>query len=371
VSVEFARYREWQMTRRLLTSVALAVLTVVAFTASPARAFKGYDVTTYSSWHIGSTDISLLDAPLRVTADPGTVASYFYASQFVLTNGDVGYIGLQTDGGGTGGKIAIVSFWNALSATPGPSAAWCSAFGNEGVGQTCRMRLNWVAGHTYRMRVSHLGSNRWGAWAYDQTTGANYKLGEIVARAGRVGPDVTNFVEYYGTDFPDCTSLPYSTVRFYRPSANLDIFGTNTGRWIGPGACSNLRTTTAGSDYVEHRIGSTSVTCGFLFTGRSLARGQSITSCGGRYRLAHQTDGNVVLYDQSTGVAVWNTGTWGRPSSTFVMQKDGNLVLYFTNGSQPWATWTQGKPGAFLKVQTDAKLVIYRADESGWLWASR
>ena len=45
----------------------------------------------------------------------------------------------------------------------------------------------------------------------------------------------------------------------------------------------------------------------------------------------------------------------------FIMQTDGNLVLYDTSGQPHWASKTQGNPGAFLNVQDDGNLVVYRA----------
>lgn len=53
----------------------------------------------------------------------------------------------------------------------------------------------------------------------------------------------------------------------------------------------------------------------------------------------------------------------------FVMQTDGNLVLYGPSGPL-WATYTRSD-GAYLKTQGDGNLVIYTADGRGVVWASR
>ncbi len=98
--------------------------------------------------------------------------------------------------------------------------------------------------------------------------------------------------------------------------------------------------------------------CGALAPGSALARGASLVSCAGNARLVHQGDGNVVLYDEHTGRALWATGTNGRATTTFVMQGDGNAVLY--DGSTPlWDSHTYGHNGAILVVQDDGNLVIY------------
>ena len=60
---------------------------------------------------------------------------------------------------------------------------------------------------------------------------------------------------------------------------------------------------------------------------------------------------------------LWRTGTGGGQFAPrdFIMQNDGNLVLYDTSGQWHWASQTQGNPGAFLNMQNDGNLVVYRA----------
>lgn len=100
--------------------------------------------------------------------------------------------------------------------------------------------------------------------------------------------------------------------------------------------------------------------CGALGVNGALGPNQSVTSCGGGYTFVHQGDGNVVLYNNFTGRAVWSTGTHGRATETLVMQGDGNLVLYGPGGAL-WHTGTHGNPGAHLAVQSDGNVVIYTA----------
>lgn len=109
--------------------------------------------------------------------------------------------------------------------------------------------------------------------------------------------------------------------------------------------------------------------CGVLEPNVSLGRNEAVRSCNGRYQLVHQGDGNVVFYDTSNGRPLWHTHTDGRSTSTFVMQGDGNLVLYASGGSPLFNTGTQGHPGARLAVQDDGNLVIY--DGSRALWSIR
>jgi hypothetical protein len=107
----------------------------------------------------------------------------------------------------------------------------------------------------------------------------------------------------------------------------------------------------------------------------ALSKGQSLHSKNGKYRLTLQDDGNLVLYtDQNK--AIWNSGTYGKNSkylatdnskltlydmannkiwqssagylpsiysANLVLQDDGNLVLYNSNGTYAWDTKTYGK----------------------------
>ncbi len=100
--------------------------------------------------------------------------------------------------------------------------------------------------------------------------------------------------------------------------------------------------------------------CGLLPSGQSLTPGQAVASCDGRFRLVHQTDGNVVLYDIVHGFRpIFNTGTFDKATSLLIMQTDGNLVLYSPSFEPLYNTGTFGNPGARLAVQDDGNLVIY------------
>lgn len=88
-----------------------------------------------------------------------------------------------------------------------------------------------------------------------------------------------------------------------------------------------------------------------------LNNGQNLYSPDGRFRLAMQSDGNLVLY-YGTSV-LWASMTFG--SGHFMsFQADGNLVIYNASAAV-WSTGTDGHPGAELKLQNDGNLVIYLA----------
>ncbi|MDC0714689.1 S8 family serine peptidase [Stigmatella sp. ncwal1] len=115
------------------------------------------------------------------------------------------------------------------------------------------------------------------------------------------------------------------------------------------------------------RSSSTPPTCGVLASGQALAPAQVLTSCSGNSLVAHQGDGNVVVYDRLG--ASWASNTSGRATSSFVMQTDGNLVLYSSTGVALWYSGTQGNPGAHARMQEDCNLVVYSPNNTP-LWAS-
>lgn len=108
-----------------------------------------------------------------------------------------------------------------------------------------------------------------------------------------------------------------------------------------------------------------------LRPGESLRPGQEIVSQNRCFTLAHQPDGNVVIYIgalRRPDTAIWSTGTWDKDTTTLSMQRDGNLVLYA--GSTPvWHTHTYGNPGAYAIMQDDGNFVIYSGHKA--IWASR
>lgn len=112
---------------------------------------------------------------------------------------------------------------------------------------------------------------------------------------------------------------------------------------------------------------STFTECGWLHPNQMIGTNQPLPSCDGRYALAQQGDGNLVLY-RNNGSVVWHTGTFNTVGNKTVMQGDGNLVLYTEGGNPLWSTGTNGWTGADFAVQTDGNLVIYWGGVA--IWAS-
>jgi surface antigen len=95
--------------------------------------------------------------------------------------------------------------------------------------------------------------------------------------------------------------------------------------------------------------------------------GDSLTSADGHYQLIMQGDGNLVEYVSNGGHALWSSGTAGHPGADVVMQADGNLVIY-QSGIALWSTGTAGAGPATFGVQPDANLVVSQGAKA--IWAS-
>lgn len=95
-----------------------------------------------------------------------------------------------------------------------------------------------------------------------------------------------------------------------------------------------------------------------LPSGASLFDGQSLVSPNGRFKLAMQSDGNLVLYGD--GLVLWDSGTLNDAPDTAMMQGDGNFVIYKAN--RPiWSSGTSssGRGLYRLAVQNDGNVVVY------------
>lgn len=84
-------------------------------------------------------------------------------------------------------------------------------------------------------------------------------------------------------------------------------------------------------------------------------RGFSWKSCRGDTFIL-QKDGNLVVYD-SKKRPIWQSRTVGK-ARKLVWQTDGNLVLYNRKNRPVWSSKTAGR-GARLVIQSDGNIVIY------------
>lgn len=90
-----------------------------------------------------------------------------------------------------------------------------------------------------------------------------------------------------------------------------------------------------------------------------------LRSADGRYRFVMQRDGNLVLYGPG-GRALWASNTRDRGSDHLRMQSDGNLVIYDAGNRAIWQSNTPGHPNSYLIVQNDGNVVVYSGAQPLW-----
>ena len=70
-----------------------------------------------------------------------------------------------------------------------------------------------------------------------------------------------------------------------------------------------------------------------------------------------QNDGNFVIYNKDH-VALWSTGTQGHWLAYYEFQDDGNFVIYDPGRIPLWSSGTYGNPGAVFEMRADGNFVI-------------
>ncbi|UGQ47057.1 hypothetical protein [Massilia endophytica] len=97
-----------------------------------------------------------------------------------------------------------------------------------------------------------------------------------------------------------------------------------------------------------------------------LINGGSRTSTNGRYTLIMQNDGSLVMY-RSDGSVRYSMEKYGYYAK---MRSDGNFVELNRNNAIIWQTKTNNGLNNFLLVQDDGNLVVYTPGPSSWaVWS--
>jgi hypothetical protein len=188
------------------------------------------------------------DHSITPVKDPGPNSFYFWAVQFNTQNGNVGYMGLQTDvlgnNGNNIGKGVNVALWGATNATAvGENAAVRNNTDGQ-PGRAVYMPYLWEEGVCYRMRVWQNGSDAngfwWQFWVKNENTGIDTHIGNIyVPNKNYIGNQTIAWTEYYGAGKNEPCGSPVrkpETVFFLNPSMNNDA--NNPGQEVKPSSAS-------------------------------------------------------------------------------------------------------------------------------------
>ncbi|HEX3424801.1 MAG TPA: DUF4232 domain-containing protein [Acidimicrobiales bacterium] len=205
-----------------------------------------------------------LSIALDVDHDPAAGAgqappAYFWGTQFVpikgcsCANGDVAYIGLQTD---HIGKRVIFSWWSAESATSTNPAAVIYHFDGEGFGYGIQVPYAFVQGTTYEIRLTRalLGPHNsfWQAEIEDTSSGLLTEVGTIEVPdswGSSLGEDTTSFTEFYGPRVASCADLPLGEAQFGPVLLNGHLATSGPAFTDGPGTCPVTQDATGGDGY--------------------------------------------------------------------------------------------------------------------------
>jgi len=149
----------------------------------------------YAWWGDGKTHDGY-SVDFQPNVDPGPASNVYWASQYWLADGTVGYFGMQTPRSNGGGQM-LWSVWAAKAyVQDGSPGVTCGAFNEGGAGYSCHTHFNWTQGYTYRFNLSALGSGWYRLTITELKTGIQINLGKIqVAKPGITSG--VNWDEYF------------------------------------------------------------------------------------------------------------------------------------------------------------------------------
>ncbi|VWC78862.1 hypothetical protein BLA17378_05014 [Burkholderia aenigmatica] len=217
---------------------APGLATLSAATAPTLSGFLGSTPGLYSNTWFPSTvrSVGTLDLFITPQTDPGPNSNVFWSNQ---VNSLHGYTGLQSTelvSASEGvGKQFLFSLWGATAAKPGTPASagigagsYCTVSGSAtdgSAGAQCRYRYDWLAGHTYRFRITP-DANQGPGWFKSNVTdvtpgsaGDSFDIGSIYVGTTQTQVPVSSisqWVEYFdwNSSRTSCTSIAYTDAQF-------------------------------------------------------------------------------------------------------------------------------------------------------------
>jgi hypothetical protein len=215
------------------------ILLAPVLISNSANGSATYAYASYFDWQgaklASNSSMSQTITPLEIS--PST----YWEEGWRWENGpDGGYGGIQSQGilaNGQLSDLAIFSVWDAIQAIPGDANAGCVVFGGEGKGYSCRVPIDLVVGHSYRMTFGvdqNRGSDWWEATVEDLMSGKTQDLGSIqTSQANLYAANWNNFIEYWGPDIP-CDSVGPGTAKFSNPVASNASIGVKFWKFSKP-----------------------------------------------------------------------------------------------------------------------------------------
>jgi len=107
---------------------------------------------------------------------------------------------------------------------------------------------------------------------------------------------------------------------------------------------------------------------GYTYTvpaGTVMSNGDSIRSSKGQFQFVMQADGNAVIYGTGNQV-LWQSGTSGNANARLVPQSDGNVVIYRASGASLWQSGSSGKGGTRFTMGDDGNAAMLNGSAPVW-----
>jgi hypothetical protein len=95
-----------------------------------------------------------------------------------------------------------------------------------------------------------------------------------------------------------------------------------------------------------------------FFTGQKISINSMVFSNAKAYNFIIQKDGNLVIYKDVT-IPIWESNTAGTPASILELTKDGNLVLKDNKNIIYWSTNTSNNPNGSFTICDDGVLRVF------------
>lgn len=108
----------------------------------------------------------------------------------------------------------------------------------------------------------------------------------------------------------------------------------------------------------------------YLFRTQIIYPDQQLETPDRRYRFILQKDGNAVLYNAQNR-AVWSTGTDGRGVAYMTLQPNGNLVMRDDRGAAVWHADIPDRGGYRFAIRDDGNLMVHNINYDRVIWQSR
>ena len=178
----------------------------------------------------------------------------------------------------------------------------------------------------------------------------------------------------FGTNCGKPAADAYCQSQGYRSSVNfMQVGGQQETRTIGSGqVCSRPE----GCDRISQVVCTTVASArnlNVLGSGDRFEKGDVLSSPNGCFSLALQEDGNLVLYYTGTSDSAWSSRTAGRAVKFGGMNPDGIFILRGYNGEIIWRAPRNNNsavPGSNFVLQNDGNIVIYPPGSKKSAWSS-